>query len=238
MAAAKHNAYGPGHAANHVKHHEWRTAENSAAHLVPHLEAMAQAKPDLDLLDVGAGSGTITASLARYMPRGRLTATDISESILDRAAEHARSRGVANVSFQTANVFELPFPDASFDVAHAHQVLCHLDDPAAAIREMLRVTRPGGLVALRESDMRMWCFWPELPSLAHFHDIQVRTIVANGGQDKAGRRLVSWILSTGVDRADVEASCGTWCYSEADDRKAWGNFFLFFCPPRPASLLF
>lgn len=224
---ASHSTYGPGHKASQVKHHEWRTAENSTEYLIPKLKSMAEANPHLRLLDVGAGSGTITASFAKYMPEGHLTATDISDEILEQASQHAESKGVRNITFQKASVFELPFPDASFDVTHAHQVLCHLDVPTVAIREMLRVTRPGGIVALRESDMRMWCIWPDLKPLLQFYELNVKTMVANGGQDRGGRKLVGWVLEAGVPRADIEASMGTWCFSQYEDKKAWGILCSF-----------
>ncbi|KAK4240080.1 methyltransferase [Achaetomium macrosporum] len=231
MTTPQRNTYAPGHDASQVKHHEWRTAENSAAYLLPHLQRAVQANPNLQLLDVGAGSGTISASLAKYLlPEGHVLATDISDSILARAKAHAESQGLGvpkNISFQKADVHALPFADGAFDVVHAHQVLCHLASPVDAIREMLRVTRPGGgLLALRESDMRMWCVWPEIPALLRFHEVMVRTLVANGGQEKGGRQLVSWVLQAGVRREDVEVSFGTWCYSSAGDRRAWGEAMI------------
>ncbi|KAF4981273.1 hypothetical protein FZEAL_2899 [Fusarium zealandicum] len=223
MAPQEHNRYGPGYAASQVKHHEWRTAENSAAHLVPSLQSHVRANPRLKLLDVGAGSGTISASLAKYMPQGQVVATDISDEILVRAKEHADSEGVTNIEFQQANIYELPFPDSTFDIAHAHQVLCHLDTPVDAIKEMLRVTKPGGTLSLRESDLQMWCIWPEITGLLKFHEILIKTLLANGGQDKAGRQLVSWALNAGAAREDIRASFGTWCYSAPDDKKAWAS---------------
>ncbi|KAH6889278.1 S-adenosyl-L-methionine-dependent methyltransferase [Thelonectria olida] len=223
MAATEHNKYGPGYRASQVKHHEWRTAENSASHLLPRLQAMVKEKPQLKLLDVGAGSGTISAGLAKYMPDGEVLATDLSDDILARAKEYADSHGVANIKFQKASVFELPFPDSTFDVTHAHQVLCHLDTPSEAIREMLRVTKTGGVVSLRESEMGMWAVWPELPPLLHFVDMAAKVMVANGGQDKGGRQLLSWVLQAGVAREDITASFGTWCYSQPEDKVVWAG---------------
>lgn len=219
--------YAPGHAPSQVQHHAWRTAENSAGYLLPHLTRAVAQRPELKFLDVGCGPGTISASLAKYLaPQGRLVATDIDDGILRRAAEHAGSEGVAEkMEFQKADVYRLPFGDEEFDVVHAHQVLCHLDKPAEAVREMLRVTKGGGIVALRESDMRMWCFWPEIEGLKKFHELMVDVLVANGGQDKGGRKLVGWVLEAGVKRGAVEAGFGTWCYSKPEDRKAWGEYF-------------
>ncbi|TXB99503.1 hypothetical protein FocTR4_00014174 [Fusarium oxysporum f. sp. cubense] len=220
---SEHNDYGHGYAATEVRHHEWRTAENSSQHLIPKLQAIVKENPEIKLLDVGAGSGTISASLAKYMPEGEVTATDISDEILVRAKEYAESQGVSNIKFQQANVFKLPFPDAEFDVTHAHQVLCHLDAPVDAIREMLRVTKPGGTLSLRESDMHMWCIWPELPALLKFHELQVKNISGKGGQDKGGRQLLSWALKAGVSRRDIILSFGTWCYRSAmKDRSLTG----------------
>ncbi|GAB1319725.1 Methyltransferase-UbiE family protein [Madurella fahalii] len=226
MTEPRHTPYAPGHAPSQVKHHEWRTAENSAAYLLPHLQRAVHENPSLQFLDVGAGSGTITASLAKYLPSGRLTATDISADILARAQAHAESQGVSNIAFQPASAYALPFADAAFNVAHAHQVLTHLGAPVDAVREMLRVTKRGGIVALREADMLTWCLWPEIPALLRFHEVMVSVQLANGGHAKAGRELVSWVIKAGVEREDVEASFGAWCYSKPEDRRAWGEAMI------------
>ncbi|KAF5261796.1 hypothetical protein FOXYS1_7495 [Fusarium oxysporum] len=218
---SEHNDYGHGYAATEVRHHEWRTAENSSPHLIPKLQAIVKENPKIKLLDVGAGSGTISASLAKYMPEGEVTATDISDEILVRAKEYAESQGVSNIKFQQANVFKLPFPDAEFDVTHAHQVLCHLDAPVDAIREMLRVTKPGGTLSLRESDMHMWCIWPELPALLKFHELQVKNISGKGGQDKGGRSAMKDRSLTGFAR-DKAIEMGSATGDELDEMaKAW-----------------
>lgn len=223
MASSNRNQYGPGYAASQVKHHEWRTAENSAAHLLPHLKPLAEIKPHLKLLDVGAGSGTISVSLAKYIPDGQVLATDISEEILERAREYATSNGANNVTFQQANVYELPFADSSFDVTHASQVLCHLANPSDAIREMVRVTKSGGVISLRETDMQMWCIWPEIPALLQFQEASIMTLEANGGHGKGGRQLLPWAMKAGVARESITVSFGTWCYSAPEDKKAWGS---------------
>ncbi|KAG6031636.1 hypothetical protein E4U41_007488 [Claviceps citrina] len=225
-ASAQHNAYAPGHALPQVQHHEWRTAANSAAHLIPHLETRAAQTPHLEMLDVGAGSGTITASLAKLIPRGQVVAVDISDEILERAKHHADTQGISNIRYQRASVYQLPFADSSFDVTHAHQVLTHLDAPVDAIREMLRVTKPGGIVSLREADLAMWCWWPQIPALEHFHDILVRSQVANGGSGTAGRQLLSWSMQAGARRDSVSVSFGTWCHGAPADREPWAEAMI------------
>lgn len=176
----QHNSYLPGH--KDVKNHELRTAENCAGYLIPTLKTKAIGNPNLTLLDVGAGSGTMTASLAKYMPHGHVTGFDLSAEVLKSAAQHAKDVGVKNVSFQTGSVYDLPFEDGAFDVVHTPQMLRHLDSPIQALKELIRVTKPdGGVVAVRETDMRTWSFWPMLPALERFFKIRLATPEANGG---------------------------------------------------------
>lgn len=195
-------------------HHELRTAQNSAGYLLDVLEQIHQTNPHVRLLDVGAGSGSISATLARAIqPGGRVVATDIKPDILERARAVAEEAGVAdNIEFQQADVLgRLPFDDATFDVTHCHQVLTHLPRPVDALREMLRVTKPGGVVAAREGDLETECVWPELPGMIKFHALTAKFIGLAGGTPKAGRQLLSWALQvgSGVRRDQVIPSFGT-----------------------------
>jgi ubiquinone/menaquinone biosynthesis C-methylase UbiE len=134
--------YTHGHHESVLRSHRWRTAANSAAYLIDRLA------PGLSVLDVGCGPGTITADLAALVAPGRVTAVDTSAEVLSGAAAVAAERGLENVEFATADVHDLDFPDDSFDVVHAHQVLQHVGDPVRALREMRRVCRPGGRLVI------------------------------------------------------------------------------------------
>lgn len=221
--APGHNDYLTGYKKSNVQHHEWRDAENSAAYLLPVLQTMVKEKPLLKLLDVGAGSGTITTSLAVYMPQGTVVGVDISEEILKSAATHAREAGVGNITFRTGNIYELPFPDNSFDVVHASMILTHLDAPADALREMLRVTSPGGVVANRESDLSTWSFYPEIPGMAKMQGIFNAVHATSGANPKTGTRLVSYAMQAGAKREHITNSYGTWTYSTPEERAMWGG---------------
>ena len=134
--------YTHGHAESVLRSHRWRTAENSVAYLLPHLS------PGLTLLDVGSGPGTITADLAERVAPGRVTALEVSEETAALTRDELDRRDVAHATVRVGDVHALPFPDDTFDVVHAHQVLHHVADPVQALREMARVARPGGLVAV------------------------------------------------------------------------------------------
>ena len=102
------------------------------------------------VLDVGCGPGTITAGLARRA--SRVVGLDMSADMVAEARRHAADCGLDNASFQVGSAYDLPWDGDSFDVVYAHQVLQHLSDPVRALREARRVLRPGGLVAVRDSD--------------------------------------------------------------------------------------
>lgn len=101
-------------------HHEWRNAENSAAYFLPKLQSMKEKNPSITLLDVGAGSGTISITSAKTIPDGKVTAADINPDILPRAASIANAEGIKNIEFQQEDAYRLPFADGMFDVTHCH----------------------------------------------------------------------------------------------------------------------
>ena len=209
------STYTHGHHESVLRSHRWRTAENSAAHLVPYL------RPDQHLLDLGAGPGTITLDLADRV--AQVTATEIGETELALSRELAAERGATNVSFEVQDVHALTFPDDTFDVAHAHQVLQHVADPVQGLRELRRVTKPGGVIAVRDSDYRAFAWWPLLPELDEWLDLYRTAARANGAEPDAGRRLLAWAREAGL--TDVTATSSTWCFSTPDDRAWWGGMW-------------
>ncbi|GJE97199.1 S-adenosyl-L-methionine-dependent methyltransferase [Phanerochaete sordida] len=211
---AKEAVYTHGHSEAVLRSHSSRTATSSAAYLLPYL------KPDMTILDVGCGPGTISADLATYVPQGHITAMEYVADVLETARACASARGVRNISFSVGDAQALPFPDASFDVVHAHQVLQHVADPVQALREMRRVTRPGGLVAVRSIDFRATSWCPESPAMDCWLALYLRVARGNGGTPDSGRRLHAWAREAGFDAARVQCSASTWCYHTPEER-AW-----------------
>ncbi|MFV2123884.1 class I SAM-dependent methyltransferase [Micromonospora sp. LOL_013] len=209
--------YTHGHHESVLRSHRWRTAENSAAYLLPHL------RPGQALLDIGAGPGTITMDLAALVAPGRVTATEVTDEALALSRAEAQARGVTTVDFTTADVHDLPFPDDAFDVVHAHQVLQHVGDPVRALAEMRRVCRPGGVVAARDSDYDRFAWHPAVPELDEWLALYRATARANGGEPDAGRRLLSWARAARF--GDVTPGASAWCYATDEDRRWWGTMW-------------
>jgi 2-polyprenyl-3-methyl-5-hydroxy-6-metoxy-1,4-benzoquinol methylase len=209
--------YTHGHHESVLRSHQRRTAEDSAAYLLPHL------KSGMSVLDIGCGPGTITADLAILVAPGPVLAVDQVADVLETARAEAHRRNLSNISFGTADVHRLDFPDDAFDVVHAHQVLQHVADPVQALREMRRVCRPGGIVAVRDADYAGFIWFPQLPALDIWRDAYRQAAVANGGEPDAGRRLLSWALAAGFD--DVTPTGSVWCYATPADREWWGGMW-------------
>ena len=209
------DVYTHGHHESVLRSHRWRTAENSAAYLLPHLKA------HMRILDAGCGPGTITAGLADRVPEGRVTGIDAAAGIVAQAREQVGGRG--NLDFTTGDVYALDYPDATFCVVHAHQVLQHLSDPVRALREMRRVTKPGGLVAVRDADYGAMVWYPDVPVMDEWLALYERVARGNAGEPDAGRRLHVWAKQAGL--ADITVSTSTWTYATPGDRAWWGGLW-------------
>ena len=217
--------------------HGRRTAENSAAYLLPYLS------PGMSVLDVGCGTGTITLDLAEAVApgdaeaftSGKAVGIDASDEPLQIARENAAARGDQRTQFQRGNIMALDYEASTFDVVHAHQVLQHLDDPVGALAEMIRVCKPGGLVAARDADYGGMFWSPELPQLAKWRELYCKIARRNGGEPDAARFMRKW-ASEAVTRAghsagtahptsgsQITLSSSSWIYATFEATAAWGQ---------------
>ncbi|HWD24195.1 MAG TPA: methyltransferase domain-containing protein [Acidimicrobiales bacterium] len=203
-----------GHHESVLRSHRWRTAENSAAYLLPHLH------PGASLLDVGCGPATITSDFVQLVASGRVVGLDTSEAVLDLARDTV---GDTAVEFRRGDVMALPFDDGEFDVVHGHQVLQHLVDPVGALREMARVCRSGGVVAARDADFPAMSWYPHDPDLDEWLALYLRVAYTNGTEPAAGRQLLGWANEVGFE--EVTASASTWCYATDELRQWWGTLW-------------
>lgn len=219
--AQKSAVYTHGHHESVLRAHSQRTAANSAGYLLGSLQ------PSMHILDVGCGPGSITVDLAALVPEGQVVGVECFPEVLESARTLAADRGggVKNIRFETGDIHALDFPDDTFDVAHAHQVLQHVTDPVQALREMRRVVKPGGLVAVRETDFSIVTWYPDTEGLSAWRKLYIQVARSNGGEPNAGRRLHAWARQAGFDRSGISATASTWCYNTADERAWWSSLW-------------
>ena len=214
------NVYTHGHHKAVVGQHAARTAENSAAFLLPHLSKGAR------VLDVGCGPGSITVGLARHVgPTGSVTAIDVVDGIVQQAAAAVRAAGLENTSCEVCSVNELPYAPGSFDVVYAHQTLQHLSDPVGALLEMRRVVRPGGIIAVRDADYSSMLGQPASPAIDEWRAVYRQVCMRNGAEPDAGRHLVSWLLAAGLPLDAIEYGASVVVYAPGQEpwRGNWGT---------------
>lgn len=209
--------YTHGHHESVLRSHRWRTAENSAAYLIPHMHTGSK------VLDVGCGPGTITTDFARLVAPGRVTGVDNAEDPLNIARASAEQGRVDNVEFGRADVYELPYADDSFDVVHAHQVLQHLTDPVAALREMRRVCKAGGVVGIRDADFGAMRWWPDNAGLQRWLRLYLDVVHGNAAFADGGRHLKEWARRAGFD--EIACTASAWCFDTPEERAWWGNLW-------------
>lgn len=210
---ADQETYTHGHAPSVLRSHLSRTVDDSAAYLAPHL------RPGDHVLDVGCGPGTVTVDLARRVAPGRVVGIEPVEAPLGGARELAA--GTGNVEFRIGDVYALDALDGSYDVVHAHQVLQHLTDPVAALREMLRVSRR--LVAARDADYAAMSWYPADPRLDRWLEIYRAVARGNGAEPDAGRRMLAWARAAGA--TSITTTTSVWSYATPEQRGWWGGLW-------------
>ncbi len=186
-----------------------RSADTHAFYLLPYLS------PGMRLLDFGCGPGTISVGLAERIAPGEFHGIDMEESQIQLARAAARAGGHDNMKFHLGNVYDLPFEDGYFDAAHCHAVLMHVPDPPAALAEVKRVLKPGGIIASREAIVASSFLQPQPPQITDAWGVFARLVQGNGGHPDFGKELKQSLLQAGFEPISVSASFDS--FGSADD---------------------
>ena len=174
-----------------------RTLQRDHRCLVPFLQ------PGFAVLDVGCGTGAITAGIARAVgPHGRVTGVDRDQNLLEQAsAEHA---ALTNLRFVRGEATNLPFR-AGFDVVTAARTLQWTADPAGAIRAMREAAKPGGMLVLLDYNHTDNAWTPDPPgAFRRFYAALLAWRTANGWDNRMGEHLPGLLRAAGL--VDVRSS--------------------------------
>jgi ubiquinone/menaquinone biosynthesis C-methylase UbiE len=168
------------------------------------------------VLDIACGTGLVSFSAARAVgPTGQVVGIDISGRMIDAAERRARQRGLSNCGFSRMDGERLALPDASFDLVLCALGLMYMPDAEQAVREMCRVLRPGGRVALAVWGERANCGWSALFPIV---DAEVASEVCPlffclGQQDALARLCVD----AGFERVQQRRITTTLAFADANE---------------------
>lgn len=162
----------------------------------------------MTILDVGCGSGKLTCDIARNVQQGSVVGLDNNTESLSKVREYAAAEGITNVNFIEGDILSLNYPDDAFDIVHARHVL-HYVDALSALKEMRRVTKLGGIVAVREGARTIR--WPIVKELEEFDEITRNILKGRGGNIETGAMFRGLAYEAEFEEKDVSIKASTRC---------------------------
>jgi len=155
------------------------------------------------VLECGCGTGAQTVHLAASSPEAEIVSVDISPEHLERAKARTKAAGYTNVSFQVADVFDLPFAEHSFDHIFVCFLLEHVPDPELALSNLRRMLVGGGSITAIEGDHGSWYCHPSSPEAERTVECLVEIQARHGGDALIGRRLYPLLSGAGFHTIHV-----------------------------------
>lgn len=192
-------SYTPGHTPNATDFMSVRSVQSHGQFFIPHLTS------GVSVLDCGCGPGSITLGIAALVAPGRVVGVDFGYSQIEHAQSSAARAKIANVNFQAADCYSLPFPDSSFDRVFSHALMEHLAEPRRAASEMNRVLKPGGVIGLCSPDWGGFVLAPPSAELGDAIQAYTSLQARNGGDIQVGRKLGVYLKECGFKYIQVAA---------------------------------
>jgi ubiquinone/menaquinone biosynthesis C-methylase UbiE len=161
--------------------------------------------PRMRALEVGCGSGAVTRVMARLAAPMQVMGVDQSRSRLTEARRLA-ARESLKIEFQEGDAYSLPFTAGHFDFAYSRFLFQYLPRPECALNELIRVTRPGGIVTVADLDGQIEQFYPLEPSLRADLDDALRLLGETGFDTRIGRKLHHMFFQAGLGNLAVRVT--------------------------------
>jgi SAM-dependent methyltransferase len=157
--------------------------------------------------DLGCGAMGILGPLSRRVgPDGAVVGLDRDALQLASARQYISEQGLSNVSIVDDDAFGSALPGASFDFVHARFVLAPVGRDEELLREMLRLAKPGGIIALQEPDAACWDFYPSDPVWQGLKAAILAAFRRGGGDFDAGRRTFAMLRKLGLEEVRFRAA--------------------------------
>lgn len=179
---------------------------------------------NLNVCDFGCGLGLVVKDIASKFKGVNITGMEVSEEQLEQARKN--NTGSENVEFIQTDVLNNYIPDNTFDVTYCRYVLEHLSDPVEGIKEMLRITKPGGKIICQENDLYNGLIYPEIEGYADLREKLCRLQIEFNGDPYIGRKLYSFLKEGGAENIQLDYAPEIHTEEDIDGHKSWLNNLL------------
>ena len=154
-------------------------------------------KDGMKAIDLACGPGITSSAMAQMIPNGEVLGIDISEALIQVANANNQKNPLANLSFQTGNVYELTLEENSADFIYSRFLFQHLEHPIKALKNVLKVLKPGGIYCVADVDDGWLMVHPELEEFTSFTKAAAQNQRKNGGDRFVGRKFSSYFNEAG-----------------------------------------
>lgn len=156
-------------------------------------------KPDMKVVDIGCGTGSVSFMISPMVgDLGQVVGVDSNQYAINYCNEIARSQGIKNAKFIISDATSLDFESHTFDVSYSRFLFQHVKDASQALREMVRVTKPGGVVMVEDCDLFTWLLYPKNESVSKLWHWYESIQLERGTDPEIGRKLYAMFLDEGL----------------------------------------
>ena len=179
-------------------------------------------RPGMRIADIGCGVGFVSAWIAEQVgPDGELTGIDISDAQVEQVRKLAAERGIRHAQFHSASADSTGLPSDHFDLVFCRFVLMHMERPEDGIREMRRILKPSGILAVEDGDFTSpWCY-PPLPAFDRAFELYRALGETRGQRFLLGRELYRLVLEAGFRDSQVSLAQPVFVRGDAKRLPEW-----------------
>lgn len=160
---------------------------------------------EMSVVEFGSGPGHLTEKLLSEFDKINITSVEIDEFLVSYAKEYLTNNGFKNFSVQQGSILNPDLPDDTFDFAITRLVIEHLPDPLAAVKEVFRVLKPGGIAVFIDNDFEMHIrSYPHISELKDLYDAYCQKRISEGGDPLIGRYLPILLKNASFSNIDFE----------------------------------
>ncbi len=164
-------------------------------------------EPGWNCIDLGCGAMGLLGPLSRRVgPQGRVVGVDMDAKQLAGAREFAQANQLSNVEILEQDAYHTTLLRESFDLTHVRFVFAPVGRDEELMREMMALTRPGGIVAIQEPDATSWNCYPAHPAWAKLKDAIATAFTRGGGDFNAGQRTFGMLRHAGLEDMQLRAA--------------------------------